>query len=351
MDRLTHRLFAILSLFLCLAPRVAAAEACVPGQPVREERYVRIGGIEQWVVLKGDDCRNPALLIVHGGPGNPLSPYLDTLYAGWERHFTLATWDQRGAGRTYTRNPIDPDTTDQILSIGQLASDGVEFAGWTAQRLGKRRLILFGGSWGSALAVHMAALRPQSFAAYVGTGQLVNDVEGGKAGYAKTLDAARAAGDMKTIGALEALGSPPWTNPRAPGILRRATRIYEANRADPAPKEWFVRAPRYAGAEELRDYERGEDFSWLQYVGIRGQGMQATLDLYRLGTRLPLPVFLLVGEHDLVTVPEVARRWFDSLVAPRKEFVLLPRTGHDHNPVMLAAQLALLRERVAPLAD
>ncbi|RLM49967.1 hypothetical protein DVK02_17570, partial [Halobellus sp. Atlit-31R] len=121
MHRLARFVYALLAhLAVLLAPH-AAAESCVPGQPVREERYVRIGGVEQWVVLKGEDCRNPVLLIVHGGPGNPLSPYLDGLYAGWEKHFTLATWDQRGAGRTYTRNPVDPETTEQLLSIGQLA--------------------------------------------------------------------------------------------------------------------------------------------------------------------------------------------------------------------------------------
>lgn len=354
MRRLARVLLSALALLMPAMAAMAAAPgapACAAGQPVREERYLTIGGIAQWVVLKGDDCRNPVLLVVHGGPGNPLSPYLDGLYAGWDKHFTLATWDQRGAGRSFTRNPVAPDTTEQLLSVGLLAADGVDFAAWTAQRLGKRRVILFGGSWGSALAVHMARLRPGLFGAYVGAGQMVSHAEGSMASYRKTLDLARAAGDAPTVAALAAIGAPPWTNPRAPGILRRATRIYEGKLAEPAPPDYFTRAPRYAGAADLADYERGEDFSWLQFVGIRGQGMQATLDLYRAGPDFPIPVFLLQGEHDLVTVPEVARRWFDGLKAPHKEFVLLPRTGHDQNPTMLRAQLALLREKAAPLVD
>ncbi len=212
-------------------------------------------------------------------------------------------------------------------------------------------MILFGGSRGPALAVHMAKLRPDLFAAYVGTGQMVSHHENALAGYQKTLGMARAAGDAPTVAALEAIGAPPWRNPRAPGIVRRATRIYEGKAAEPAPKEWVTRAPRYAGAADLADYERGEDFSWLQFVGITGQGMYAGLDLHRLGHDFPMPVFMLHGEHSLVTVPDVARRYFEAIRAPRKEFILLPRTGHDQNPVMLRAQLALLREHAAPLAD
>jgi pimeloyl-ACP methyl ester carboxylesterase len=334
------------------APAVQSVPAaCKPGQAIREERFVSIGGIEQWVVIKGSDCRNPVLLIVHGGPGNPVSPFMDAMYAGWERDFTLVTWDQRGAGRTFGRNFVPPETTEQLLSPALLARDGVEVAAWAARRLGKRRVILFGGSWGSALAVHMAKLRPALFAAYVGTGQLVGGRENLAASYARTLGLARAAGHDKTVAELEALGAPPWTEPRAPGILRRATRYYEARATDSAPPAWFERAPRYAGTLDRDHYHNGEDFSWLQYVGTSGGGMAATLDLYRLGVDFGMPVFLVQGSADLVTVPEVARTYFDALKAPRKQFFVLERVGHDPNEAMLATQLDILRRLAGPLGD
>lgn len=359
MHRLAHLVLTSLLGALCAvgppahaqAPAAAAALACKAGGPVRDERYVRIGGIAQWVAIKGDDCRNPVVLIVHGGPGNPLSPYMDALYAGWEREFTLVTWDQRGAGRTYGRNPAPPETEEQLLSLGLLAADGVEVASWAARQLGKQRVILFGGSWGSALGVHMAKLRPALFAAYVGSGQLVHHQENNAGSYKATLARARAAGDATTVAALEALGAPPWKNPRAPGILRRATRAYEARASDPAPASWWERAPRYAGKQDLEDYTNGEDFSWLQYVGMTGRGMSSTLDLYGLGPAFGMPVFMVQGAADLVTVPDVARTYFNFIQAPRKQFFLLPRVGHDQNPAMIAAQLGILRDKARPLAD
>ena len=58
-------------------------------QRIREEMFVRIGGIEQWITIKGDDRNNPVVLFLHGGPGDALSPFADALFVGWEKDFTL----------------------------------------------------------------------------------------------------------------------------------------------------------------------------------------------------------------------------------------------------------------------
>src|SRR5690606_26034885 len=70
--------------------------ACAsPSQEVNEKGFVSIGGIDQWVTVKGDSCANPIILFLHGGPGNPLSPYSDEVYGAWAKDFTLVQWDQR----------------------------------------------------------------------------------------------------------------------------------------------------------------------------------------------------------------------------------------------------------------
>src|SRR5882672_12432232 len=67
--------------------------------PIQETRFVTLGGVEQWITIRGANRANPVLLIVHGGPGDPQSS-LRSVYAIYEKDFTIVQWDQRGAGRT-----------------------------------------------------------------------------------------------------------------------------------------------------------------------------------------------------------------------------------------------------------
>ncbi|MET0308409.1 MAG: alpha/beta hydrolase [Sphingomonas sp.] len=350
------RFWMVIAALLVLAPglsvarpeRVVPNDACrAPQKPVDESSLVEIGGIQQWIVIEGQDCGNPVVLIVHGGPGNPNTPFAHNLFGSWTRNFTVVQWDQRGSGKTYAANkPAENDA----LTMERLTRDGIEVARYAAQRLGKRKVILMGGSWGSALAVNMAVAAPDLFHAYVGTAQLVNYQDDMAASYAHTLKLAQAAGDADAIDKLEKIGSPPWVNPRNFGILRRLTRKYEAMRTDPAPKDWFHFALEYDTQEYRAAYEAGEDYSFLQFVGLAGDGMGPKIDLPKLGTHFAVPVYLLQGEEDLVTPREISEAYFNSISAPAKEFLLLPRTGHDPNPTMIDAQFRVLTDRVRAAA-
>jgi pimeloyl-ACP methyl ester carboxylesterase len=306
---------------------------------VAEQGFVEIGGIRQWVTVDGQDCANPVVLIVHGGPGNPNTPFARNLFGDWTKAFTVIQWDQRGSGKTYGESK---PAEGEALTMDRLTTDGVEVARYAVQHLGKRKVILMGGSWGSALAVNIAMAQPDLFHAYVGTAQLVNYQDDLRVGYAKTLALVKAAGDADSLAKLEALGAPPWTNPRAFGILRRVSRKYEALAADAPPKGWFAFAPGYDTPAYEADYTAGEDYSFFQFVGPAGDGMGPKIDLRKLGTRFAMPVYLLQGDADLVTPPEVSKPYFDSLTAPRKVFVPLARTGHDPNRTMVDAQYGAL---------
>ncbi len=336
---------AVLLLWSAAVDAASAAEPdqrChTPGQAVHEAGLVTIGGIEQWVVVDGADCSNPVLLIVHGGPGNPNTPFARNVFGGWETDFTIVQWDQRGSGKTYGASP---PAEDEALTMEGLSADGVEVARYALERFGKRKVILMGGSWGSVLATHMAMAAPDLFHAYVGTGQMVNYQDSLRISYDRTTSLAAAAGDNEALARLEALGRPPWTNPRAFGILRRITRKYEALVSEPAPEGWFTFGPGYDTPAYAADYEAGEDYSFFQFVGPANNGIASGIDLRKLGTAFAMPVYLLQGEADRVTPPELSRAYFEDLSAPEKTYVPLARTGHDPNPIMIDAQHAALMQ-------
>ena len=53
-------------------PTACTGRSSGAGARIEEASFVPLGGIEQWVTIRGDDRLNPVLLHVHGGPGEPI---------------------------------------------------------------------------------------------------------------------------------------------------------------------------------------------------------------------------------------------------------------------------------------
>src|SRR5262249_30762848 len=135
------------------------------------------------------------------------SPFAGSMFKGWEKDFTLAQWDQRGAGRTYGKTGAAIEST---MTVERMVQDGLEVAAYLSKHLGKKKVIVVGGSWGSFLGISMAKARPQLFHAYVGHAQMVSWWKNVDASYGRLLELAQAAGDEKAVAALTSIGPPPW---------------------------------------------------------------------------------------------------------------------------------------------
>ena len=58
---------------------------------------IKLGGVDQWIQIRGHDRGKPILLFLHGGPGFPNMPFAH-MHAELERAFVVVQWDQRAAG-------------------------------------------------------------------------------------------------------------------------------------------------------------------------------------------------------------------------------------------------------------
>jgi pimeloyl-ACP methyl ester carboxylesterase len=313
---------------------------------IQEERFVPIGGIEQWITIKGRQRENPVVLFLHGGPGDAYSPFADAMFAGWERELTLVQWDQRGAGRTYAKN--GPGLA-AAMTVERMVQDGIEVAEFLTHHLHKEKIILVGGSWGSILGIYMIHTRPDLFYAFIGEAQMVSWQKNVAASRAKVLGLARASHDQAAIQELSAIGAPPWHSLSDWPHFRRWQRAYQAKQATEAPPP-MTRSPEYDSLEERAAEAAADDFSFLHFVGPTMSGPITRVDLPALGTTFAVPIFMIQGQEDLVAVPELAKAYFDSIKAPRKELYLVPGTGHEGSASELALLQRVLRTEARPLA-
>ncbi len=74
------------------------------------------------------------------------------------------------------------------------------------------------------------------------------------------------------------------------------------------------------------------------------------VDLPTLGTDFAIPIYIFQGTADLTASPQLAKAYFDSIKAPRKQFYLVAGTGHGMSSTELDIMLKVLTDQVRPLA-
>src|SRR6266446_2159011 len=77
---------------------------------------VRLGGIDQWIQIRGHNRSHPVMLFLHSGPGFPEMPF-SHVNAALEENFVVVHWDQRGAGKSYSSDiPVSSMNIEQFIS-------------------------------------------------------------------------------------------------------------------------------------------------------------------------------------------------------------------------------------------
>lgn len=352
MDRISRRQLGATSFAAALA--MASQSPAEPGAggaavSIDEGLFVDINGMEQWITIRGRDRRNPVVLLLHGGPGFPMT-FLAPALADWETEFTLVVWDQPGGGPTHARNK---SAGEGPLTIERYVRDGLVVAEVARRRLGVDQIGLVGVSWGTMLGVTMIKQRPDLFAAYAGASQVVSGPQGDRIGYELGLEAARRRGDAVAVAALEKVGPPPYA--RFEDFLVRQTYTNppglppsQAEAAAMAAQARILAAPPAPDARYLPQGLPPTDFIGTFMATQRQVRPQiAAWDVRDLGLAFEVPIFVFQGENDLNTPVGLARAWVQDIRAPAKAFEIIPGAGH--NTIAFTAELlTLLRTHVRP---
>ena len=318
-------------------------------QGIEETRAVHIGGIEQWISVRGHDRRNPILLFVHGGPASTEMPVSWLYQSGWEDYFTVVQWDQRGAGKTYVAN--DAAKVEPTITQERMVADGEELVAWLRANYGKRKVFVLGHSWGSIIGLEVARRHPDWLHAYIGMGQMIHGRDNERLGYEWALAAARADHDDQAVKELQAIA--PY--PRADGSVSVAQII--------AQRTWVI---HYGGLTWGRpDFDYAQDAAKFSPEYSRkelspedgiGESLPRLLPAMmaydvRGVTRMDCPVFIFAGAHDYETPSALAEAWLAALQAPRKGLVRFENSAHMMELEEPGKMLVHLVRDVRPIAE
>jgi pimeloyl-ACP methyl ester carboxylesterase len=318
------------------------------GEPVSgsiaEVKWVNLGGLDQWVMIRGENITNPVLLLLHGGPGMSETSLFRGFNSALERSYTVVYWDQRGAGKSF-----DPGTPRSSMTVEQFLVDLDQLVDHVRKRVGKTKVTLLGHSWGSQLGCLYAARHPEKVAVYVGCAQIGDSKRSEAASYAIAVDAARRAGNRKAERELLAIGAPPHD-----GKSLWIERMW-LNRLDGAmsPKALWKLGRVLLTDKEHSIFEAFSTFRALRWTIDAMWREVSELSLPELVPALQMPTFFMLGRKDHWVPAEVSVEYIDALSAPTKQLIWFDESGHEifvdeaekFNETMLELVLPVARAR------
>jgi pimeloyl-ACP methyl ester carboxylesterase len=304
---------------------------------IDEAKFININGTDEWITIRGDSRDDPVILFLHGGPSEANSPFVE-FYTPFEKDFVFVQWDQPGAGKTY----IQAGSHKPKLTIDSMAADGIAVAQYVENELHEPKIVLIGQDWGGVLGVRMVEQRPDLFAAFVGTGQIVGMPGTQDALYQFALSHATAAHDDKMLSALKQVGPPPYT-------LERYGQFQDCCRNPFWPPADVAAINRMRGTLIVTpSLSLAEVYGWINGLRTGEQQLDAMLmtmeDLRKAHTEFSVPVFFIQGEADNVTPTSLVADYISKIQAPVKKLDIVPKAGHFVMWTHAAEFLNYLRE-------
>ncbi len=290
---------------------------------ISELKLVDLNGYPQWLLIRGQDVSRPLLLFLHGGPGESNMWVAHYAMKELEQYFVCVNWDQRGTGKSFRPGP-----PLETMTIDQFVQDTIALIELLLARFGQKKVLLLGHSWGSMLAMKVAAARPDLLYAVIGMGQLVDGKRGEDLSYKYVLERAHAEHNRKAIRSLEQLGGSDTFRKDGRFVQRWWLFRYGGFLHAIGMRGFFsilLDAPEYSIGDCISNLRmRDMKFScrWLgdEYMGV---------NLLQEIQELSVPVVFFAGRYDYATPFVLVEQFYASLHAPYKKLIWFEQSAHN----------------------
>jgi proline iminopeptidase len=287
----------------------------------RRSGFLQVSAVHRLYIEESGNPQGKPVVFLHGGPGAATAPDMRRFFD--PRHYRIVLFDQRGCGRSTPHASLEENTTWHLV-------DDIEAL---RVHLGIERWQVFGGSWGSTLALAYAQKHPQRVTELVLRGIFLlrrselrwfyQDPNGAAALFPDLFEPYQRLIPLRERGDLMAAYYRRLTSPRA--AVRRA-----------AAQAWSVweGATSYLQADaasvaKFDDADYAAAFARIEchYFVHRGffrHDDQLLRDAHRIRH---IPTVIVQGRYDVVCPMRSA--WELHRALPRSELRIVPDAGHS----------------------
>ena len=289
---------------------------------ISEVCTLRLGGIDQKVMLEGRSHELPVWIMLHGGPGTPIPFCVGCrgLFPELTDRCILVCWDQYGSG---ANNAVLPAG----FSIADLVDMTCDLIDAIRGRFPENRLYLFGMSWGSVLAAKSAVRKGQSIQGVAVYGQVLHSLMR-TPDTLKAIQTSKAPEKVKKAAAeLVATEKPSFQQSmKLSGWVRKYTAGYN-HPQEPKEKmggliKGLLQSPDYRLSDFLAIVKNG----YLKNHNIAEE--LSELDLRGELKCVRVPYHILQGDTDVVTSTDLIRNFVQETGNPGLSLTVVPTSAH-----------------------
>ena len=291
---------------------------------------VSIGGVKQSLLIRSKDIKNPILLYLHSGPGSSEMVSFRLFHSELENYFTVVLWDQRGTGKSFSK-----EVESLGITIETLVEDTGELIEYLLKRFHQDKLFLVGHSWGSALGILTTNKYPQYLYAYIGSGQVTYPACSEKLSWEYAITKAIKNSNAKAIKELNEINktypyldtknNSNWYNDlltERKWLVKLGGEVYGEDTYSKFYITPLLGLSEYTLIDTIK-YGQGSGFSlralWPQYM---------ELNFIDTNTDLEVPIFFLQGKNDFNTSSELVESYYKKINAPSKKLFWFEKSGH-----------------------
>lgn len=294
-------------------------------ESIAEIVQIEAQGRSQYLIIRGANKSSPLLLVIHGGPGTPLTPLMRKHNAELEKDFVVVYWEQAGAGKSFVPfMELRPFTLERYVEEAKTVSE------YLLSRSNRENLIVMGHSWGSLIGLSTAHKYPHLFRVFIGVGQNIDLVRQEALAYEFTLNEARKNADQEALAILQKMGPPKKGRYKGGEDSIRAQRsllaFYNGDSTryniEEAYTEAVIRCAEYSWLEKSL-------FSWAISQSL--EAAEKDIEPFNVFDSVPnlrIPVFFISGRRDANAALELVREYAEYLKAPHKELIVLEDSAH-----------------------
>lgn len=289
-----------------------------------EKIFIEVNDSQQGMFLQSHNTENPVLLFLHGGPGSPEFAFTQENPTGLEELFTVCWWEQRGSGISYQKN-----SPREKMTIEQMIADTIVVTNYLRERFAKEKIYVIGHSWGTLLGMKTVQRKPELFHAYIGIGQLSNQLESERLAYIHMLNEFRKNNDHKMVRKLEKFPidqgevSTDYLSVRGTGMMKLGIGVMRHCRSMLDIGGMLLRFKGYSLRDKM-NFMRGNSFAldclWRDVLLI---------DLAKEIPVLNIPIYILHGQFDYQVSYQLAKEFSQIIKAPLVGFYTFENSAHS----------------------